>query len=276
MILTDSNLGYDEMKRIIINIIKKNNFSQYAHIENSVVLHLKEYEFVKKTNTYTLSSNYDEISERDSNLVREIVWDLIIERVINIGLNKSNPNWPFLSLNKSKKENLENEILLHDVDNVISSLRIKVPNIDPIILIYLSEALNTYKIGATLASCVMLGCAAEKGILLLIEAYTKWLSDKNEEKEAKKFEESVNKAIARRFEDFEKSFKAHKSDIPSEYWDDFDIVINSIFLIIRKNRNSVGHPTGNRIEKDDLSVWLHVFRTHCIKIYDLINYFTDY
>lgn len=277
MLLTDSSFGYDEMKRIVINTIKNNQFNQYADIERQVVEYMINNGYVKETNSFSMSHSqgYQDPSENDSNLIREIVWDLIIERVLSIGMNKSNPNWPFLRITKSGIKSLHEEVILHDVDGVISSLRKKIPEIDPVIIMYLGECLNTYKIGALLASSVMLGCAAEKGILLLIDSYTDWLENNNEKSEASKFRQSVGKAIARRFEDFEKSFKAHKTSIPKDMWEDFDIVINSIFTIIRKNRNEIGHPTGNRIEKDELSAWIHVFRTHCSKIYNLKRHFEE-
>jgi hypothetical protein len=159
------------------------------------------------------------------------------------------------------------------VDGLIQALKEKIPHIDSIIIRYLGECLNTYRIGTVLASSVMLGCAAEKAVVLLIESYSNWLKEKGETKELEKFNVGKIKAISRRFDKFNKSFVSHKADIPSEYYEDFDIVINSVFTIIRKNRNDAGHPTGNEIDKSELALWIHVFNSHCKRIYDLIDFF---
>lgn len=128
-----------------------------------------------------------------------------------------------------------------------------IPNIDPVISTYMRECLNTYVIGATLASCVMLGCAAEKAISLLYNAYTAWLDQSGEIKEAQKFKDMENRAISKKFDEIVKSINGHKADIDSSVLKDMDVMITSIFTIIRQNRNDAGHPTGNIIEKDELS-----------------------
>lgn len=275
MILSQSNLGYDEMKRIVLSSIKGGDFNQYEDIVQKVVNHLLSHNICNETTSYSHSQGYKDISAVDGMLVHQIVWDLIIERVLTIGCDKINNQWPFLRLTDFGKQIIEDDIPIHDVDGIINAIFEKIPEIDNIIIKYLAEALNTYRIGALLSSSVMLGCATEKAIVLLIESYTLWLSGKGEDKEKTKFENSKTKAISRRFEEFNKSFMSHKSSIPSDYYDDFDIVINSVFTIIRKNRNSAGHPTGNKIDKSELALWLHVFSSHCRRIYDLINYFKE-
>lgn len=276
MYQTSFDLSYDEMKRIILGIIQTEEFNQYHNIEVSVSKKLKTINSIQDTNRHDVNfgRNYDDLNERDSSLVREIVWDLIFEGVLTIGFNKANDKWPFISVSRKGRKLLNDDISIYDVDGIISYFSSQITNIDPIIISYISECLHTYKKGAYMSSCVMLGCATEKAILLLIESYIEWIR-REFPNEVKKFDNSKNKMISRRFDEFVKSIKAHKNDITNPIADDFEVIINSVFTVIRKNRNNMGHPTGQSIDRFELSAWIHVFRVHCKKIYELIAYFDN-
>lgn len=62
-----------------------------------------------------------------------------------------------------------------------------------------------------------------------------------------------------KFVEIVKSINGHKADIDSSVLKDMDVMITAIFTIIRYN-NSVGHPTGSIIEKDELSAWISVYQ----------------
>jgi len=59
----------------------------------------------------------------------------------------------------------------YDPDGYLNRLKATIPNLDPVILTYLNESLHTFRIGCLLSSSVTLGCASEKAMLLLIDAY---------------------------------------------------------------------------------------------------------
>lgn len=269
-------ISYDDMKKIVLEAVSQPDFSQFASAVNYVTDYAEKNLKVQQTNSWRSgTSQYNStLNEQDSNMVNEIVWDLIIERILTIGSNSANPNWPFLRLTEYGKMTVtSSEPIIHDVDGMLNLLKSSIPNLDSVILMYMGECLNTYRIGGLLASCVMLGCAAEKAISILYCSYTNWLEKKGETKEATKFHEMENRFIAKKFDELTKSINGHKTNIDSKVLDDMDVMIASIFTIIRKNRNNVGHPTGNTINRDELSAWIHVFRVHCIKIYQLIDFF---
>ena len=78
----------------------------------------------------------------------------------------------------------------------------------------------------------MLGCCAERAICLLFDDYLKWLNRNFSEKEYNnllKFQKSV---ISRKFDELTKSISGHKENISELLFEDYDLLINSIFTII--------------------------------------------
>ena len=277
MLLTPSYLQYEEMRRIVLgNILSKQEPGQYATILNAVAKTLVEQGFCKETDTYCSSfpRQYLDLAERDANLVNEIVWDLIIERVLAIGLNKANPDWPFLRLTEYGKTlvNSGESVIIHDVDGMVSLLKTSIPQCDSIIVTYFTECLETYRINSLLASSVMLGCAAEKLICILFDSYLVWLK-KVSEKEYNKLKNAESRVIARKFDELTSSMKSHRIEMPDALLSDYDLTINSVFTIIRKNRNDAGHPTGKTISREELRLTAYVFIEHCKQTYRLIDYF---
>ena len=134
MLLTSSNLEYGEMRRIVLGyVLSSQEFGQYGTILSAVAKRLVDQGFCKETNSYSISfsQQYLDLADRDANLVNEIVWDLIIERVLAIGMNKANPSWPFLRLTeygKSLAASGEN-VIIHDVDGMVGLLKTNVPDL---------------------------------------------------------------------------------------------------------------------------------------------------
>lgn len=278
MICTASSCSYDDIRRIVLSVIKKNDFSQYSHIESQVANVLLNQNLINKTNNYSTTSSYGTISlsASDSDKVNQVVWDLIIERILTIGHNGCNDSWPFLRLTEQGKRVIESgdTIFVYDIDGMLKKLKTTIPDVDPIIVNYFSECLNTYRIDALLASSVMLGCATEKAITLLYDAYANWVKNKFSEKEYQNLEKCQSKVISKKFDTLTNSIKSHTNDIDDALIEDFDLFVNALFAIIRKNRNEAGHPTGKRVDRDELRSMIYVFTNHCKKIYEYIDYFS--
>jgi len=162
-----------------------------------------------------------------------------------------------------------------DPHGYINRLTQKIPNINHIVLRYARESINGYNSGLLLSATITIGAAAEKSILLLIDAYSKYLP----ESECNKLKQSTdNRPIKRKFEAFVKSFNGYRGVIEKdkEYKgivDSVDIFITGIFDLLRVNRNDAGHPTGNDLSKDEVFVLLQLFITYVERVYELIRYF---
>ena len=278
MICTASNCSYDEIRRVVLSVIKKKNFNQYSNIESQMADVLLSQNFIQKTDNYSTVSSYSTISlsSSDTDKVNQVVWDLIIERILTIGYNGCNDEWPFLRLTEQGKRIVESgdTILIYDIDGMLKKLKTTIPDIDPIIVTYFSECLNTYRIDALLASSVMLGCATEKAITLLYDTYANWVKNKFSEKEYQNLEKCQSKVISKKFDTLTNSIKSHTNDINDALIEDFDLFVNALFAIIRKNRNEAGHPTGKRVDREELRSMIYVFTNHCKKIYEYIDYFS--
>jgi len=116
------------------------------------------------------------IADDDRALAQQVFHELYLERIIISG---SGPNsmshlmdWPFYRVTEYGKKVLETaEYEPHDPDGYLANLRGELPNLDDVILRYLDESLTSFRHGLLLASAVTLGCAAEKAMLLFVEAF---------------------------------------------------------------------------------------------------------
>ena len=160
-----------------------------------------------------------------------------------------------------------------DPTGFLSRIKNDIPNIDDVIYIYTEESIYGYNNERLLSATITIGAASEKALLLLIEAYTSYLPT---EKEQNSFIKKTNgRVIKKQFEEFVKSFEAHKSTMDKNVVDGTGIVISGIFELLRNCRNDAGHPTGKRLNKEEVFILLRLFVSYINKIYDMINYFNN-
>ncbi len=186
------------------------------------------------------------LNPQDKNRVLNIVWNLIVEGIIRPGQGDAN-EWPFIQITEYGQEVLKShQPIPYDPDGYLKRIQAAIPNIDAVLLTYLTESLRTFRINCLLSSTVMLGCASEKALLLLIEAYTAALSQPSQDKFRSKTE---GRMIKRQFDEFRQQAESHlKAKLPTEMKDGLDVELNAIFDIIRNERNDAGHPTGKIVE----------------------------
>lgn len=80
------------------------------------------------------------------------------------------------------KERIKDARTPYDPDGYLNALRSDVPDVDDVIITYLTESLHTFRIGSLLSSTITLGCASEKALLLRIGAYGDALPKGRQEK----------------------------------------------------------------------------------------------
>lgn len=118
----------------------------------------------------------------DCALVYRVFHDLYLDRVIVSGTSNANGDkpmmWPFCTLTPYGARVITvDEWQPYDPDGYLDALKRAVPNVDATILRYLSESLGCLNRDLLLASAVMLGCASEKAVLLLGEAFSNAIAD---------------------------------------------------------------------------------------------------
>lgn len=166
-----------------------------------------------------------------------------------IGINSNNAVWPWLKLTDYGHSVVHSEMPMpHDPSGYIKRLKTDVPKVDNLIITYMVESLKAYRINLLLSSTIMLGCASEKALLLLIDSFIGSYED--EAKRKTLYDKFANKMIKRQFDELIRSLTTIKSDLPKEIEDGLNNVLFGIFEMIRNYRNDAGHPTGSAYQKN--------------------------
>src|SRR5690606_16886774 len=145
------------------------------------------------------------LSAREELLVLEIVHELLNANILMPAMNRNNVGWPWLGLTEHGRELLKQSgPPVYDYDRYLAELKQRVPFLDPVVERYLGESLRTYQSNAYYAAMAMLGCASERAIRLLIEAYLGAIDDTTNRE---KLRSRINRRdVSTAYEEFRKSF----------------------------------------------------------------------
>ena len=110
---------------------------------------------------------------------REVVQELITAGFLYPGtVGDFNTGYPWLTITEYGKEAfLKEDWLPYDPEGYVKALREKIPTIDDVTLAYISEAVAAYNRRYLLSATITLGVASENLMLLLVEAYTEWITN---------------------------------------------------------------------------------------------------
>jgi hypothetical protein len=154
-------------------------------------------------------------------------------------------------------------------------IRERAPDVDPVIVAFVEEAIRCFQAEAYLAAAFMLGAASERAVNTLIQVYAESMkTSKNKEK----FLARINgRMISRKYEEFEKSYAGcQNKPTDATLGNDLDVLIGNIFQFARITRNEVGHPEiVPDLDKGVLLANLGNFVTYIGRIYGLKKHFRD-
>jgi hypothetical protein len=161
-----------------------------------------------------------------------------------------------------------------EIESFPDTLAQRIPNIDPVIIAYLTEAIACAKGELLCASAFLLGAASEKAVWLMIDAYGNAIGD---EKNRAGFKQRTGgKFISRAYDEFRNSFKSCQTKPADAALQEWEVKIDAIFQFYRLSRNEVGHPQiVPHVEKGALIANMGQFVTYVDTIYQLINYFAN-
>jgi hypothetical protein len=159
----------------------------------------------------------------------------------------------------------------YDPDGYLARFTTEIPGIDVVIIRYLEECLGCFRRNVLLAAATMLGCATEKAVLLLVDAFGRSLSDSTERQKYEKETEPF--IISRKWKALWKRLEPLSSGLPNGLGDDLGTILERVFDIIRTTRNEAGHPTGKVVEKETVHANLLLFPIFCKRVYGLIQHF---
>jgi hypothetical protein len=270
-------MDYEELRPLVLQALKQLQKSpmslQLVNVINVTDQIACERGFVEETKSWgTRGSGLCRMPQEDREKTRQIVWEFILQGVLAIGLNENNPDFPFLSLTEHGKKVLESgeTWLPYDPDGYLSKLKVEIPNIDPIIEMYVTESLQAYLKGLMFSSAVMLGVASEKAFLNLLDALINSIKDPKEKSKFERLKDIFKTKY--KFDQVKNKIVSIRKLLPRDLSEDLESQFEGIFNIIRITRNDAGHPTGREIERSRAFVNLQLFPFYCQKIYRLIEY----
>lgn len=207
--------------------------------------------------------------------VNEIIWDLIVERILTWGYNEPNPNWPFLRLTEFGKVVISQpDPQYHDPHGYVEHLMTSAPNLDPVIEQYVIEGLKSFKQQLIFASAVMFGAAAEKAILLLLEAIKQALVDPVKKKHAQQLLDRSR--LPDIFEFVEKTITVliNSKTIPYSVHQGSTEHLLSLFEMVRVQRNDAVHPAAGQVSRAKVFLTLQTLPAALECVYRLIDWFS--
>lgn len=166
------NIPFKESRYIVLDAMNRYGKSfEFKNLCNFIGAKAVKDGLVKNTNPDNFQALYYPLQKSDENRVREIIWNLIVERVLTIG-DYHNDSWPWLSLTEYGEKVVSSlKPTPNDPSRYIKRLKKEIPQLDNVIEIYLIESIRTYNINQLLSSTITLGCTSEKALLILIDTY---------------------------------------------------------------------------------------------------------
>lgn len=264
--------SYEELRSVTLDILARRerpSYSpdQFAHL----VIGVAEIVEQREGKLDQRRGSEAQLSVADRELVREIFWDLFRQGVITLGSDNANQNYPHFKVSQFGKRILDNEntYFFHDLTTYTTLIKSNVPHINDITLLYLQEAMQSFKSGCMLAATVMLGVASEHSFLLLLEA-----AEANGKYGSRFASAAKERSVLQKFRKFKTALDQHVlADLPGEVKEDLDIDFAGILSVIRTFRNDSGHPSGKILGREQTYVLLQMFVPYCKKIYQLLDFF---
>jgi hypothetical protein len=251
-------LGREELKLNLIEYLKQNPQTQVANIMGSGI--------EQRIGRH--------LSDQESHVVLELIHEFIVTNILMISADRYNTGWPWLSVTAHGKEVLaKGGPPVYDYDGYMAYLKGRVPDLDDVVERYVGESLRTYQGNSYLASMTMLGCASERSMRLLFDAYVEAID--KEANRSKLKSRLAGRDISRAYEEFRKSFITTRGQVrDSTIVNDFDVHVDGVFHFIRLLRNSIVHPSGvPTITSAIIYSNLQQFSQYVETIFDLVSYY---
>lgn len=266
------NHSYEEVRAVVLDIIAGREKVEYsANQFQHLILGVAEV-FARRDGKPTQGRpTQHDVSFADRELIGEIFWDLFLQRIITLGSETSNPEYPWFRVSSQGKRILANQnpYVFHDVSSYTELIRKNVPHINDTTLLYLQEAMQSFRSGCLLAATVMLGVASEHSFFLLLEAAEANAAYGSHFKNA-----LDQRTVLQKFRKFKAALEQHVlSALSPELKEDLDVQFDGILSVIRTFRNDAGHPSGKIMEREQVYVLLQMFIPYCKKLYGLIDFF---
>ncbi len=205
--------------------------------------------------------------------IQSVFWGLVLEGVYTPGGSIQSPNVSFFRVTEYGKQCFDaGELTPHDPDDYIKRIRSTCPGIDPATLLYVEEALGTFRAGRFLATAVMIGVAAENMWIRLAESVRTALDSPAKQQSFDR--ETKGNKIKRLHDEVLKRLRQPSTPLPQELDSTLTQHLHGIADLTRQTRNNAGHPTGKRLDRQETYALLLLFPTYCETVSKLMDWLT--
>ena len=192
-------------------------------------------------------------------LANEVMWQLLIQGVITVGMNANNPNLPFFRVTDYGQKVLEAERFIpHDPTGYLNDLRAASGAIaTDVTVAYVEEALRCFNAGCHVASVLLLGVAGESIFNHMCDMIRPTLKNGSEQK---KLDSQLpvkprHRWIVQKYQSLPQSVR--REQLPES----LDMTLVSLYDLIRRQRNELGHPQEKppELSREEAFVFFRLF-----------------
>lgn len=204
--------------------------------------------------------------------VWEVLWGLVGEGLVYLdtaGQGSGTDNWKWRLSADGQRVVKGGRWEPRDPDGYLDRLHREVPDLDDLVELYLTEALQSFNGRCYLATSVMLGVAAERAFLVMAQAYAA-SAMAGAPAMARELAKTRSNYFAL-WTEFRKRIEPVRQKLPDSLAD--ALTLDAIADLIRLTRNEVGHPTGRQIDEDTARVHLTIAPMYLRKMHQLAAYF---
>jgi len=274
-------IDYQVLRGLVFESLKANPLTQFEKIMSDVKqLAVRHNVFPTEEECRDHNVDYSYYREKKMNPIDElnvnqIVWDLIIDRVLTVGMNASNQKWPFLRLPEFGHSVVHQAApTYYDPEGYIAMIESIAPKIDPVIKQYIVEGLHCFRQRLFFAAAVMFGSAAEKAILLLLQSVGNAETNKKKKGDIMQLLERPRLPVIFETLQSELDLLIKTKVIPYTIHQGSTEHIISLFEMIRAQRNDAVHPTAGQVNRTKVFLAIQSLPSSLEVIYRLIKWFT--
>ncbi len=163
----------------------------------------------------------------------------------------------------------------YDPEGYLTRLRRQVPDLDPVALRYVKEALGAFNARCFLASSVMLGVASEQVFIGLANSTVAAFDAVPElGGAADKLKQALNnpkQSQHTRFLELRKRLEPLRPKLPDDLGD--NLTMDAVSDLLRVTRNEAGHPTGRDVDENTAYTHLQMAARYLEKMTALRHHF---
>ena len=246
---------------------------QYTTFKSAIANHFSTME--QSSTGYNRHSfsygNEERLSPHDANLFLEVFWGLFQDKIICLGIDDANNQFPWFRVTQWGQQYLldDNPFRFQDGESYVSLFQSRIPNLDAKTLAYISECAHAYASGCFLAAALTLTFALEHALGLLFDAI------KTNPNHVSDFEPVWDgSTLTHQIEIFMRILDKNPSLVTSPAKDDLQTHLATTAAIIRRFREEADSTKKQIVNREDCAHFLQIFLPCCQKIYQLKKFFS--